>query len=122
MLSLSLRWAVLSAAAPAILYLSSAVSAQAQTPAEESTGIAAPSLQYRSALADYRKFDDQPVTPWTQVNDTVGKIGGWRVYAKEAREPDPVATKKTMPGSDTDNMSEPAKAMPAPSMNHGAKP
>ncbi len=84
---------------------------------------AAPALQYRSALADYRKFDDQAVAPWTEVNDTVGKIGGWRVYAKEAREPDPVATKKTVPGTDTDNMSEPVKPMPGGShMNHGAKP
>lgn len=121
MFSLSLRWTVLSAAATAIVCLSAA-SAQAQMPAKESAGIAAPALQYRSALANYRKFDDQPVSPWTQVNDTVGKIGGWRVYAKEAREPDPVATKKTMPGSATDQVSEPARTMPEPSMNHGAKP
>ena len=120
MLSLSLRWAVLSAAAPAVLYFSAA-SAQAQSRPEASIN-AAPALQYRSALADYRKFDDQPVAPWVQVNDTVGQIGGWRVYAKEAREPDPVATKKAIPGTDTNNLGEPAKAMPAPSMSHGAKP
>lgn len=110
MFSLSLRWTALSASATAILCLSAA-SAQAQMPAKESAGI-----------ANYRKFDDQPVSPWTQVNDTVGKIGGWRVYAKEAREPDPVATKKTVPGSATDQVSEPVRAMPESSMNHGAKP
>ena len=121
MLSLSLRWAVLSAATLAMPYLS-AVSAQAQSRPEESIGNAAPALQYRSALADYRKFNDQAVAPWTEVNDTVGKIGGWRVYAKEAREPDPGAANKAIPGTGKNNMSEPAKAMPGSSMNHGAKP
>jgi hypothetical protein len=121
MLSLSLRWAVLSAAAPAILYLSAA-SAQAQSNSEEPTGNAAPALQYRSALADYRKFNDQAVAPWTEVNDTVGKIGGWRVYAKEAREPDPAAADKAIPSTNKNNMSEPAKAMSGSSMKHGAKP
>ena len=121
MFSLSLRWTVLSAAATAIVCLSAA-SAQARMPAKESASNAAPALQYQSALANYRKFDDQPVSPWTQINETVGKIGGWRVYAKEAREPDPVATKKTLPNSATDQVSEPARTMPEPSMNHGAKP
>lgn len=121
MLSLSLRWAALSAAAPAMLIFS-AVSAQAQSKPEASTGNAAPALQYRSALADYRKFDDQAVAPWTEINDTVGKIGGWRVYAKEAREADPVTTNKAMPNTDKNSMGEPAKAMPGSPMNHGAQP
>ena len=121
MLSFSLRWAVLSAAAPAMLYLT-AVTAQAQSNSEESTGNAAPTLQYRSALSNYRGFNDQAVTPWTEVNDTVGKIGGWRVYAKEARKPDPAATDTALPGTDKNMMSEPVKGMSGSSMNHGAKP
>lgn len=121
MLSLSLRWAVLSAAAPAMLCLT-AVTAQAQSNSEESTGNAAPTLQYRSDLSNYRGFKDQAVAPWTEVNDTVGKIGGWRVYAKEARKPDPAATDTALPGTDKNMMSEPVKGMSGSSMNHGAKP
>lgn len=113
MFSLSLRWAVLSAAAPAMLYFS-ASSALAQS-RPEAPMVAAPLLQYRSAMADYRKFDDQPVAPWTQVNDTVGKIGGWRVYAKEAQKPTPEA-------ADTKHTGEPARAMPGFPMSHGARP
>jgi hypothetical protein len=41
-------------------------------------------LPWRSALEGYRPFDDQPVTPWRESNDTVGRIGGWREYAREA--------------------------------------
>lgn len=42
------------------------------------------SLEYRSAFADYRKFDAQPVAPWVETNATVAGIGGWRTYAREA--------------------------------------
>lgn len=45
-------------------------------------------LQYRSVFTQYQGFSDQPVAPWVDTNATVEKIGGWRVYAKEAREPD----------------------------------
>ena len=47
----------------------------------------APAFTYRSALEGYRKFDDQPVASWSKTNDTVGTIGGWRTYAKEASQP-----------------------------------
>lgn len=43
-------------------------------------------LPYRSAFEGYRPFDDQKVAPWKESNDTVGRIGGWRAYAKEAQE------------------------------------
>lgn len=50
-------------------------------------------LQYRSVLTQYQGFSDQPIAPWVDTNATVEKIGGWRVYAKEALEPD--TTEKT---------------------------
>ncbi len=68
--------------------LVSAVSAQ--TPAAPSTApvpqAAAASGQYRSALEDYQPYRESKPVPWKEANDTVGKIGGWRVYAKEAAE------------------------------------
>lgn len=40
----------------------------------------------RPALDGYQPFTDDKVLPWKEVNDTVGKVGGWRAYAKEASE------------------------------------
>lgn len=45
-------------------------------------------LPYTSALQGYQPFADEKVRSWKESNDTVGKIGGWRAYAKEAAEPD----------------------------------
>ena len=46
-----------------------------------------PALTYRSPFTDYRRFGDEAFIPWKHSNDEVGRIGGWRVYAKEASEP-----------------------------------
>lgn len=62
-----------------------AAPAQAQSKPEVAATVVLP---YRSVFDGYKKFDDQPVASWTQTNATVEKIGGWRVYAKEARQPD----------------------------------
>ena len=40
---------------------------------------------YRSVFSQYRRFDEQPMSPWAEANETVGRIGGWRAYAREAR-------------------------------------
>lgn len=50
---------------------------------------AAMGLTYRSAFEGYRSFKDEPVGSWREANDTVGRIGGWREYAKEARPQQP---------------------------------
>lgn len=121
MLSFFLRWAVVAAALPIGLYFTAA-SALAQATPGESTTPPTPTLQYRSVLEQYRGFKDQPVTSWAEVNDTVGKIGGWRIYAKEARQPDPPAANAATTTTDKDARGEPAKSMPASPMNHGGKP
>lgn len=41
---------------------------------------------YRSAFVGYRGFEDAPPVPWREANDNVGRIGGWRAYAREAGE------------------------------------
>lgn len=45
---------------------------------------------YHSALTGYRSFRDEKVSSWRASNDNVARIGGWRAYMKEAREPAPV--------------------------------
>lgn len=44
-------------------------------------------VQYRSAFSDYVPYSEQAIESWRQANDTVGEIGGWRTYAKEAQQP-----------------------------------
>jgi len=48
-------------------------------------------LAYQSAFAGYRRHTDADIATWKAVNDNVGRIGGWRVYLKEAQQPDPPA-------------------------------
>ena len=43
-------------------------------------------LEYHSVLTQYQPYREQVLIPWRESNDTVAKIGGWRVYAKEARQ------------------------------------
>lgn len=58
----------------------SAASGSAAVPASNAS--AGPG--YQSAFEGYRRFIDEPVAAWKAVNDNVGRIGGWRVYAREA--------------------------------------
>lgn len=48
---------------------------------------AQPALPYRSAFEGYRPFAEEKVASWKEANDTVGRIGGWRAYARQAQEP-----------------------------------
>ncbi len=59
-----------------------------------------PPVTYRSAFAGYRPNVEEKVGSWRDANDSVGRIGGWRVYAKEAREPEAPAegSKPALPG------------------------
>jgi hypothetical protein len=54
----------------------------AQTP----TSSAPAPGQYRSALEGYQPYSETEMVPWKAANDTVGQIGGWRAYAKEAAQ------------------------------------
>ncbi len=40
-------------------------------------------LQYTSVISGYQAYADAPVQSWREANDRVGRIGGWRAYAKE---------------------------------------
>jgi hypothetical protein len=84
------RWAVL-------ISLGGALVAHAQQPGAPSAPAsavaatapaasdAAGDLSYRSAVEGYRSFADEKVVPWRYANENVGRIGGWREYAREAQ-------------------------------------
>ena len=82
--------------------------AQAQPPSAAAGPLASP-LTYRSAIADYQPYAAQPVQPWAETNATVGRIGGWRAYAREAAAPS--ASEKLAP-----------QAGPAPAAPSAANP
>lgn len=95
--------AALAAAAAGLL---PALPALAEQPAPSSSSAAAPSdpsdpgaavapLSYRSPFAGYRPLGGAKVG-WKEANDEVGRIGGWRTYAREARASEPAAS--TAPG------------------------
>lgn len=73
----------LPARALAILIASAASVALAQ-PAPALTAATLRPFLYQSALEGYQAFSEEKVRPWKEANDNVGKIGGWRAYAKEA--------------------------------------
>lgn len=99
---------------PATLLLLSGVSfAQVGTSAAKS---ALPSkLQYTSALQTYKAYADQPVESWREANDRVGRIGGWRAYAKEIQTGEPA---KDVPQEPAKTPVAPAKAPAAPADPH----
>jgi hypothetical protein len=51
-----------------------------------------PPTQHRSAFASYRPQGEPALATWKDANDTVGRIGGWRSYARDAHPPAPPAS------------------------------
>ena len=45
-----------------------------------------PPATYVSPFANYRPFAHDGPAPWRGVNDEVGRIGGWKAYAREVFE------------------------------------
>ena len=61
-----------------------ALAQQASAPAAPAAAAGARPA-YRSAFDGYRGFTDQPVESWRKANDDVGRIGGWKAYARESQ-------------------------------------
>ncbi|WP_137733422.1 hypothetical protein [Pseudaquabacterium pictum] len=53
-----------------------------------------PSVRYASSFAQFRRLGDDKPLAWREANDAVARIGGWRVYAREAQQPEPGAADK----------------------------
>ncbi len=80
--------------------------------------VAIPATKYRSAFDGYRNMRDEPISPWKESNDLVGRIGGWRVYAREAAQGDAPDAGSTATGSlpsASPPAASPAKQQTAPS-------
>jgi hypothetical protein len=73
--------------------------APALAPAQGTAAPAPPQPVYRSAFDGYRPFADEPVRAWRETNDTVGRIGGWKAYAREAQSGDARASAPASPSA-----------------------
>jgi uncharacterized protein (DUF3084 family) len=51
-----------------------------------------PPLTYQSSLRMTTRQADDKVITWREANDNVARIGGWRVYAREAQQAAPPAS------------------------------
>lgn len=83
--------------------LSTAANAQVQTRPAASDPLdaqaAVPPARHVSAMSAYRTLAETPVGSWKDANERVNRIGGWRVYAREAAQPAPTAPAASAPGA-----------------------
>ena len=71
-----------------LLLVAAVASAQpAQAPRQAGAPLVPGGLVYVSVFENYRGWQELPISSWPDVNRTVGEIGGWRSYAKQARTP-----------------------------------
>ena len=68
----------------------------AQTAALKSDTSSAVAPPYSSAFKGYKPYTDEPVVNWKAANDATAQIGGWREYARQAKQPEntPASTSK----------------------------
>lgn len=112
-----LRWLVRAA------FCTSAFAAQAQGAGSPATAPAkrpdpldakasVPALTYNSPFARFSGLGDDKPLSWREANDAVARIGGWRVYAREAQQPEPA-----LPAANV-----PATPKPGPAAQGGSRP
>lgn len=81
------------AAAGALLLPVALTAAAAEAPAARpdplDAGAAVPALVHDSTFRGYRSWSEQDPAGWREANDVVGRVGGWRAYAREAAAPGP---------------------------------
>jgi hypothetical protein len=75
------------------------VESRARAPDPGDAKAAVPPVRYESAFTRYRRNAEVEVGPWREQNDAVGRIGGWRVYGREAI-PDPKEVDRPAGGGD----------------------
>ena len=78
-----------------------------------------PVVRYSSPFAQYRPLGDDKPVAWREANDAVARIGGWRVYAREAQQADPAAADRPAAPPAQAPAAPPA---PAPAATPAAKP
>ena len=123
------RWLVPAAMLAGLAISSLATQAQtapqAARPDPLDSKASVPALTYESSFSQYRKLGEEKPVSWRDANDTVTRLGGWRVYAREAPQPDPPPPAKPASGAATmpkemskDTPKDMAKPMPPGHAGH----
>lgn len=94
----------LSRLTPALLFAAAcAAQAQAAPPASKPDPLdpqaKVPALKYESSFGTSRRGADGNPVSWREANDSVARIGGWRVYAREAQQSEPGIAVPASPAS-----------------------
>jgi hypothetical protein len=108
-LPFAVPFALLAAACLATLTAQAQPAAKAARPDPLDPKARVPALRYESSFALYRRLADETPVSWRDANDTVARIRGWRVYAREGQAADPAPT-------------EAPTAAPIPAAHTGHKP
>ncbi|MES2715056.1 MAG: hypothetical protein V4795_04795 [Pseudomonadota bacterium] len=80
-----------------------------------------PATRYESSFAQFRRAGDDKPLAWREANDAVARIGGWRVYAREAQQPDPAAANKPAAPTQAPAPAPAPVAPPTPTGHSGHK-
>lgn len=82
----------------ALLICTSVAAQTAARPDPLNANAVVPRLTYQSSFANYRSVgDDAKPLSWREANEAAARIGGWRVYAREAQEPSPDPAPASVP-------------------------
>jgi hypothetical protein len=76
-------------------------------------------LVYRSTFASYRRLSEPEPMAWREAIDQVGRIGGWRAYAREANAPEPSPAPATKPAPSPDPATGTSPSSPSIKDPHG---
>lgn len=82
---------------------------------------AVPALIYDSSFRNYKPFGETQIAPWKPANELTEKIGGWRAYLKESRQPEaaePAVAKEKPAATETPSQNP---APPQPDSHSGHK-
>ena len=115
----AVQFALLAAALLATLTAQAQPAPKAARPDPLDPKASVPALRYESSFSQYRKLGDEKPVSWRDANDTVTRIGGWRVYAREAQQPDPAPAAKP---ADAAPATKPVDAAPAAKPSESAMP
>ena len=86
---------------------------------------AVPALTYASSLKLDQRVASVGPTSWREANDTVTRIGGWRVYAREASQPATESKPTPFPAAPQPLAPTAPAVLPAPAVTphaHGGHP
>jgi hypothetical protein len=115
----AMRFALAAASLLATLTAQAQPADQTARPDPLDANASVPALSYESSLSQYRRLGDEKPVSWRDANDTVTRIGGWRVYAREAQQPDPAPAAKPANATPAAPPREPPRE---PGMTPPAKP